>query len=131
MARHIAKNIVAAGLAKKCEFRWLTPSCGSACSVMIDNVEDFCDSTRRDRQARGQHFDLSRRLLLSTSISETRFQTDGLLWALWPKRTRIHVGEDASQPKAEKSSKTLEAGAEGFQGRVEKAFCLQKDFPAP
>ena len=124
MARHIAKNIVAAGLADRCEVQ-LAYAIGVAepVSVLVDTfgtekvdpaiIPDLVRATLQ-ADAEGHH-------RVAESAPSDLLQ-DGGLWPLRPQRCRLHLGSDRQGCQAGE-----EAGCGSRQARASKMRSVRED----
>jgi S-adenosylmethionine synthetase len=97
MGRHIAKNIVAAGLAKKCEVQ-IAYAIGVAepVSVMVDLMGTGQGAQRRvERAIVKEVFDLRPAAIIDyLDLLRPIYRKHGGLWPFRPHRTRIFLGKD-------------------------------------
>ena len=83
-ARYVAKNIVAAGIAKKCEIQ-LSYAIGVAhpTSIMVDTFGTGKLSNEKLVEIIRENFDLDRRNHQNVRSSPSDLQADSSLWTLW------------------------------------------------
>ena len=108
-ARYVAKNIVAAGLAKKCEIQ-LSYAIGVAhpTSIMVDTFGTGKLSDEKLVEIIRENFDLRPAgIIQMLELEKTDLQTDSSLRSLWTYRCRSSMGEDRQSRVTEKLSVRL------------------------
>ena len=96
MARYVAKNIVAAGLADRCEVQ-LAYAIGVAepVSVLVDTFgTGTVDADKLEELVRANFKLTPKGIIESLDLRRADLQADGSVRTLWPHRRCIYVGED-------------------------------------
>ncbi len=131
MARHVAKNVVAGGLADECEMQ-IAYAIGVAepVGICVDTNGTNKVSEERIATAVREFFRDAKGHNRVLETPATDLPQDGLGGPLWPQRARFHLGEDGPGEGFGKGGRSLAFRFSCSKDGTDVGRCLSQAFDA-